>query len=110
MPPKRRRNRGDGGLYQRHDHPDCPPPGGDGERPSHPCRGRWVGNVEVMVDGKRRRKSVYGRTQREAQAKLKAANREKDAGTLVVASMTTAKWLDYWLDNIAAREIRPQTL
>jgi integrase len=61
------------------------------------------------VDGKRRRKSVYGRTQREAQAKLKAANREKDTGTLVVASMTVAKWLDYWLDNIAARELRPQT-
>lgn len=110
MTAKRRRQRGEGGLFQRHDHPTCPPPDADGERPEHTCQGRWAGSVEVVVEGKRRRKYVYGRTQKQAQAKLKQAIREKDAGTLVVASMTTARWLDYWLDNIAAREVRPQTL
>lgn len=110
MAVKRRRSRGDGALFQRHDHPGCPPQDETGERPEHTCRGRWVGIVVATVDGKRRRKSVYGRTQREAQAKLKAALREKDAGTLVVASMTTGRWLDYWLDNIAVREMRPQSM
>lgn len=110
VPPKRRRNRNDGGLYQRHDHWSCPPIADDGERPEHTCRGRWVANIEVVVDGKRRRKSIYRRTQKEAQAELRKALREKDAGTLVIASMTVGKWLDYWLDNIAAREVRPQTM
>lgn len=115
----KRRTRGDGGLYQRHDHATCPPAAlvghdEDGkpimERPDHTCRGRWVGTIEVIENGRRRRKSVYGRTMKEAKAKLDKANREKRDGTLVVASMQTGKWLDYWLDNIAARTLRPQTL
>jgi len=106
----RRRTRGEGGLYQRHDHMTCPPLDADGNRPAHKCRGRWVANVEVIVDGKRRRKSIYARTSREARMKLAKALREKEDGTLVVASMTVEKWLNYWLDNIAARSIRPQTM
>lgn len=106
----KRRTRGDGGLYQRHDHPTCPPLTDDGERPEHRCQGRWVGTVDVYVDGRRRRKYVYGRTQREARLRLADAVRDKQSGTLVVASMTTAAWLDYWLDNIAVRSLRPQTL
>ena len=105
----KRRNKGDGGLSQRHDHPDCPPLI-DGERPEHHCRGRWQGTIEVIVDGRRRRKYVYGRTQREARLKLDTARRQRDAGTLVLTTMTVEKWLDYWLDNIASRELRPQTL
>lgn len=102
----KRRTRGDGGLYQRHDHPGCPPLI-NGERAAHKCQGRWVGNIVVRIDGKVRRKSVYGRTQKEARIKLAAALREKSDGTLVVASMTTGAWLNYWLDNIA--DVRPQT-
>lgn len=105
----RRRTRGDGGLTQRHDHATCPPII-DGVRADHKCRGRWVGTVDVWVDGKKRRKYVYGRTSTEARRKLAEALREKDSGTIVVASMTTGAWLDYWLDNIAARTLRPQTL
>lgn len=105
----KRRTRGDGGLYQRHDHPTCPPLI-NGDRAEHRCQGRWVGTIDVKVDGKKRRKYVYGRTQREARVRLAAALREKDQGTLVVASMSVEQWLTYWLDNIAVRKIRPQTL
>lgn len=105
----KRRQKGDGGLIQRHDHATCPPLI-NGERAKHTCRGRWVGTVEIVVDGKPRRKYVYGRTQKAAKIKLDHALREKSDGTLVVASMTTGAWLDYWLDNIAARTLRPQTL
>lgn len=105
----KRRQKGEGGLIQRHDHPTCPPII-DGERARHVCKGRWAGTVEVVIDGKRRRKYVYGRTQKEARIKLAQALREKADGTIVVASMTTAAWLNYWLDNIAARTLRPQTL
>lgn len=106
----RRRTRGDGGLYQRHDHPTCPPLDESGDRPEHKCRGRWVANVEVIVDGRRRRKSIYARTSTEARRKLTQALREKDDGTLVLSTLTLGKWLDYWLDNIATRTLRPQTL
>lgn len=105
----KRRTRGDGGLYQRHDHPTCPPIV-NGERPDHTCRGRWVGTIDVIEGGRKRRKYVYGRTQREARLRLNAAVQEKQQGTLVVSSMTVEQWLNYWLDNIAARNIRPQTL
>ena len=105
----KRRTRGDGGLYQRHDHESCPPLV-DGERAAHKCQGRWCGTVEVIEGGRRRRKYVYGRTQVEARRKLNAANRAKDEGTLVVASMTVEQWMHHWLDHIAARKLRPQTL
>lgn len=104
----KRRTRGDGGLYQRHDHQSCPALDENGHRPEHKCQGRWVANVEVMVDGKRRRKSIYARTSTEARRKLTQALREREQGTLVVASMTTGAWLTYWLDNIA--DVRPQTM
>lgn len=107
----KRRTKGDGGITQRHDHPTCPPRDPDtGERPTHKCRGRWQGTIDVWVDGRKRRKYVYGRTSKEVATKLKQALREKDAGTIVVASMLTGAWLDYWLDNIAARTLRPQTV
>lgn len=105
----KRRQKGEGGLVQRHDHPTCPPLI-NGNRAAHACKGRWAGTVEVVIDGKRRRKYVYGRTQKEARIKLTQALREKADGTIVVASMTTAAWLDHWLDHIAARTLRPQTL
>lgn len=113
----KRRTRGDGGLYQRHDHPSCPalvevdtPDGPKKERPKHACRGRWVGNVEINEGGKKVRKSVYGRTKEEARKRLVRAVRAKEDGTLVVSSITVETWLDEWLEKIAARTLRPQTI
>lgn len=115
----KRRVKGDGGLVQRHDHPTCPSRirvGADetGEaiwdRPDHKCQGRWVGTLDAFENGRRRRKYVYGRTQREAKAKLDKALQQRRDGTLVVASTTVEKWMDYWLDNIAAPRLKQQTL
>lgn len=106
----KRRTKGDGGLYQRHDHGTCPPLDANGERPAHRCQGRWVGTIDVIDEtGKRRRKTIYGRTQAQAKVKLNAAQVEKKAGTLVLATMTTEKWLNHWLEKIAARDIKAQT-
>jgi len=98
----KRRTRGDGGLIQRHDHPTCPPLI-DGEREAHNCLGRWAGTVDTIEAGVRKRKYVYGRTQKQAKAKLDKANREKAAGTLVVSSITFDKWLDQWLRRQESR-------
>lgn len=104
-----RRDKGEGGLYQRHDHPTCPPIV-DGERPSHRCHGRWVGTVDVMIDGKRRRKTVYGRTQADARVKLAKARRDKQDGTLILSTTRVGQWLNHWLEHIAGPRLKPQTI
>jgi integrase len=102
------RNKGDGGLTHRHDHPTCPPLI-DGERAEHSCRGRWVGTIDVIIDGRKRRKSVYGRTQQIARKKLSEAVKARDAGTLVIGTTTVEQWLAKWLDR-QARKLKPQTM
>lgn len=107
---KHRRTKGDGALYQRHDHPTCPPLHPDGTRDRHPCRGRWVGHLTVTIAGRKRRKAVYGRTQKEARIKLETAKRQRDEGTIVISSRTVEWWMDHWLDHIATARNKPQTL
>lgn len=97
----KRRGKGEGSVYQRHDHPSCPPAGADGERPDHRCQGRWVGVVDLgWSAGKRQRRTYYGRTQREARMKIQAATAQRDGGVLLATSPTVADWLTYWLDVV----------
>lgn len=87
-----RRMRGEGGVYQRAD-------------------GMWAGSVDLgWVGGKRKRRVVYGKTQSEALKKLQQARREIEAGRIDTASLTVEKWLRYWLDEIAAKKVKPRTL
>lgn len=89
----RRRTKGDGALFQRK------------------SDGRWVGRLVVQLpDGRKVTKSVYGKTQKEARIKLETAKRERDTGTLVVKSSSLEAWLTYWLEHVAARDVKPQTL
>lgn len=89
-----RRMRGEGAVFQRK------------------SDGQWVGQVEVgWVGGIRKRKTVYGRTQREVLRKLGDARRQlAEHGGLPTADITVSKWLDYWLEEIAARRVKPKTL
>lgn len=105
----RRRTKGDGGLTQRHDHATCPPlevvgHAEDGtpikERPNHSCRGRWVGTLDVeLPNGRTTRKYLYGRTMKQAKAKLDKARGERDRGTLVAKSPTVETWMAEWLQK-----------
>lgn len=114
-----RRGRGEGSVFQRHDHPTCPaevdgPPDEDGKptkvRPDHRCRGHWVALVEVGGSGKRRRKWLYGRTGAEVRAKLRKAQAEQQRRAMVLDSPTVEVWLRHWLDEIAPDRIRPSTI
>lgn len=109
MTPAQRRSRGDGGLVQRHDHPTCPPLSPDGTRPEHRCQGRWAGTIDVLVDGRMKRKYVYAKTQRAARLKLSEAVKARDAGSLVIGTTTVEAWLAKWLDR-QARKLKPQTV
>ena len=62
--------------------------------------GQWVGSVELGRDhrGRRRRRTVYGRTKREALDKLDIARRDRRRGLEPIDQrLTTGEWLDRWL-------------
>jgi integrase len=78
---RRRRGRGEGGVYQRDD-------------------GLWVGAVSLGYDGngKRRRRTVYGNTKQEAQEKLRQVQQQADHGQLLDApDVTLDTYLQTWL-------------
>ena len=107
----RRRGRNEGSIFQRHT-PDCPPPDAAGERPKHHCKGRWVGTIDLgVINGKRRRQTVYGSTRKEVAIKVQESLAAKSTGSLVVGQVTVETWLNYWLDVICAeRGLKPNTM
>ncbi len=95
MTERRRRTHGDGGLYQRE------------------SDGRWVGVIDLgWIDGKRRRRVVYGRTEREARDKMRDLRKAADGGQdLAAKTQTVAEWMTYWLDDVKTHDrTRPSTL
>lgn len=105
------RQRATGGITQRHDHPSCPPMI-DGERAKHRCRGRYQATLDVIIDGRRKRKTIYARTKAEANAKLQKAVLDKNRGALVMTTMTVEAWMARWLDKKARppKPLKPQTM
>lgn len=90
-PPQRRRGRGEGSVYQQAD-------------------GRWAARLDLgYVDGKRRRPVFYGKTKREALAKLRAAQAQHAQGLPVTSDrQTVAQYLDQWL-KATEPTVRPKT-
>jgi integrase len=85
MARQKRRGRGEGSIFQRKD-------------------GRWEASF-YLEDGSR--KSLYGRTQKEALEKLRAAMREQEQGTLVKGSReTVGQHIEHWLENVHKPAIR----
>ena len=86
-----RRGRGDGSITRRAD-------------------GRWMARVDLgWQDGKRRRKTLYGRTRREVQDKLREMLRRTDQGLPVVPEQeTVGTFLHRWLEFKKA-DLRPRS-
>lgn len=85
---RKRRGRGEDGIYQRE------------------SDGLWVASVSLGYDGagKRVRRVVYGKSKREAQAKLDALRRDAAGGVKIAPGRVTVKEaVDRWLDL----EVRP---
>jgi len=89
----RRRGRGEGGVFRRAD-------------------GRWEARLDLgFVNGKRRAKSVYGRTRNEVANKLRIAESQLSSGTLVVDErLTVATWLEHWVKNVLSTRVANGTL
>jgi len=89
----KKRGQNEGGLYQRE------------------SDGRWVGAVDLgFVNGMRKRKTVYGKTQAEALSKLRALERERDAGRdLTVRAETVETFLNRWIRDVVEPGRSPKT-
>jgi integrase len=75
--------------------------------------GRWMGTVELGwgPDGKRRRRTLYGRTQREVVVKLAAERRSvAEHGADLAHTTTVTVYLTRWVEEIAAPRLKPKSL
>jgi len=90
---KSRRQRGEGGLYQR------------------ASDGMWIGVLDLgWRDGKRRRRTVSAKTQRAAMQKLNEMKRHAhEYGDVPTADITVEKWVAYWLAEIVGPRADPGT-
>jgi integrase len=88
-----RRGNGEGAIYQR-----------DSD-------GKWCASVDLgWIDGKRRRKVIYGRTRKEVADKLKALHRDQASGVNLTPSQQTVKqFLENWLEESVKRKVRVRT-
>lgn len=92
--PKKRRTKGDGGLFQLAD-------------------GRWCGTVEMAPgpDGKRRPKRIVRKNKADAAAALREMRAANERGELADGrGVTVAKWAEHWLADIAPESMRPNAL
>jgi integrase len=89
----KRRGHGEGAIYQRE------------------SDGKWCASVDLgYVKGKRRRKTIYGKTRKEVAEKLKAVHRDQAAGmNIAPEQQTVAQFLERWLDQTVARRNKPRT-
>jgi integrase len=90
---QRRRGRGEGSIYQRPD-------------------GRWCAMIDLgFINGKRKRKYVYGATRKDVVAKLKAAHQAQAAGVNLAAErITLAAFLDRWLAEVVSKRNKIRTI
>ncbi|NJN17254.1 MAG: site-specific integrase [Oscillochloris sp.] len=89
----KRRGHGEGSIYQRE------------------SDGLWCTSVDLgVVNGKRRRKVIYGKTRKEVAEKLKALHRDQHLGlNLSAESMTVKQYLERWLAEVVQVRNRPRT-
>ncbi|NTU84406.1 MAG: site-specific integrase [Chloroflexales bacterium] len=90
---QRRRGRGEGSIHERPD-------------------GRWCALLDLgIVNGKRKRKYIYGATRREVVEKLKAAQAAQATGAnLAIERITVAQFLDRWIADVVSRRNKPRTV
>ncbi len=89
----KRRGNGEGAIYQRE------------------SDGKWVATVDLgWVNGKRKRKVVYGKTRKEVGDKLKALHHDQTSGVNLTSHQQTVKqFLEHWLEETVKRQARVRT-
>lgn len=86
-----RRASGDGSVYQRKD-------------------GRWCASIDLgYVNGKRTRKTIYGKTQKEVTDKKRQLQQELAQGRNLTVKKTVKDFLTTWLEETIKPDARPKT-
>lgn len=86
-----RRTRGEGSIFQRK------------------SDGMWVGRLDLgVVGGKRLRPQVTAHTLKELRPKFADLKARTEVG-VVTSNDPLSVWLDYWLDTIIDRDLKPRT-
>lgn len=86
----KRRGRGEGSIFRRED-------------------GTWCASITLgVLNGKRRRKDVYGKTRKEVVEKLQALQRAHAAG-MTFSKLTVKAFLEEWLEQTIKRKNRVRT-
>ncbi len=88
----KRRGNGEGSIHQRGD-------------------GRWCALVDLgVIDGKRRRKYIYGDTRKDVAEKLKVVLRDQQLGLVTVHdNQTLTQFLTAWLEQSVKPTTKPST-
>lgn len=88
-----KRTNGEGSIYRRKD-------------------GRWVGSIHVRTTtGKYERRYIYGKTRGDVEQKFADLRRKLDQGAqLPPAKLTVSAYLTEWVEQTAAKRVRPSTL
>jgi integrase len=88
-----RRGKNEGSIYQRK------------------SDGRWVASVDLgVVNGKRKRKPVYGKTRKEVAEKLKKLHSDQQRGINIAPELQTVRqFLEEWLERYVRRQKRART-
>lgn len=75
-------------------------------------RGLWNGSVELpQLDGTRRRKVIRRKDKKELLLELARVKAElRVRGDLPTQNQTVEQWFTYWVEQIAAKEVRPNTV
>jgi integrase len=73
--------------------------------------GRWCASVDMgIVNGKRRRKVIYGDSREDVAVKLRQLQHKIDQGIDVSSkSVTVAQFLEHWLEKTVKRKNAPRT-
>jgi integrase len=115
----RRRDYGEGSVYQRCEaRYGCPPVGsgppdrdtGKPTRARHTCRARWYGTIETgwNAGGKRDRVTVSAKSKAECVRRLNKKRRQHEAGEILTSNRLTVKtWAEEYL---ALRKLPPKPL
>lgn len=73
--------------------------------------GRWQARIDLgYVNGKRKRKAIYGKTRQEVAKKLTTALHEHQQGLPIdLPRQTVGQFLTHWLANVVRPSVRPKT-
>jgi integrase len=74
--------------------------------------GRWCAVIDLgIINGKRKRKYIYGETRKAVQEQLRALQREQEAGVRLDAARQSVKqFLERWIADSIRPHRRPKTV